>query len=399
MVLHVKTDTIRKIGFNSKLVLTPQREINMNDNTSQDTLLIVDDMPDNAKVLLEFFKRKGFKVLTAEDGEEALQMTEQAHPDLILLDVMMPGMDGFEVCRRLKSNENTREIPILFVTALADTVDKLNGFDLGAADYITKPFQYKEVLARVNAHLSLRKLQRQLQTQNKLLQKRNLELDAFAHTVAHDLKNPLSAVMALSNMLANSCSTGTLPDANFINRLQLVEQAGQQAVNIVDALLLLAGVSRSGTVTHQPLEMSRIVNKVIQQRLAFLIKHHQATIDLPENWPIVQSYEPWIEEIWINYLSNGLKYGGKPPHLELGAFVQNDGMIRFWVRDNGLGLTEEEQAQLFTPFTRLHIKRVEGHGLGLSIVQQIVEKLGGQVGVESTKGQGSWFYFTLPAKG
>jgi signal transduction histidine kinase len=370
----------------------------MNDNSSSpDTILVVDDMPDNAKVLLEFFKLKGFKVLIAEDGKEALQMTEQVHPDLILLDVMMPGMDGFEVCQRLKSNENTREIPILFITALVDTVDKLKGFDLGAADYITKPFQYKEVLARVNAHLSLRKLQRQLQTQNQQLQKRNMELDAFAHTVAHDLKNPLSAVMALSNMLANSCSTDTLPDANFIDRLQLVEQAGQQAVNIVDALLLLAGVSRRGTVTHQPLNMSRIVNKVIQQRLALLIKHHKATIDLPENWPVVQSYGPWIEEIWINYLSNGLKYGGKPPHLELGAFVPHSGMIRFWVRDNGLGLTEEEQAQLFTPFTRLHTTRVEGHGLGLSIVQQIVEKLGGQVGVESTKGQGSLFYFTLPA--
>jgi signal transduction histidine kinase len=369
----------------------------MNDNTLQDTLLIVDDMPDHVKALLEFFKLKGFKVLVAEDGEEAIQMTEHAHPSLILLDVIMPDMDGFEVCQRLKSVDKTWEIPVLFMSALADTVDKLKGFELGAADYITKPFQHEEVLARVNTHLNLRKLQRQLQTQNQQLQKRNMELDAFAHTVAHDLKNPLSGVMALSDTLINSCSIGTLPDANFINRLQLVKQGGQQAVNIIDALLLLAGVSRSGNFTYHPLDMFRIVTKVIQQRLAFLIERYQGTIDLPENWPVVQSYELWIEEVWINYLSNGLKYGGKPPHLELGATVQNNGMIRFWVRDNGLGLTEDEQEQLFTPFTRLHIKRMEGHGLGLSIVQQIVEKLGGQVGVESTKGQGSLFYFTLPA--
>lgn len=369
----------------------------MNGNTPSDTILIVDDSPDNARVLLEFLRLKGFRILVAEDGHEALQMIEYANPDLVLLDVMMPGIDGFEVCRQLKFNEKSQEIPILFMTALSDTVDKLKGFELGAADYITKPFHHEEVLARVKAHLSLRKLQMQLQTQNQHLQKRNMELDAFAHTVAHDLKNPLSAVMGLSKTLVKGCSTNTLPDGKFIKRLEMVEHAGQQAVNIVDALLLLAGVSRRGQVEYHSLDMSKIIDKVIQQRLAFLIKNYQGTINLPKSWPVVQSYGPWIEEVWLNYLSNGLKYGGKPPHLELGATVQTDNMIRFWVQDNGQGLTSVEQAQLFTPFTRLHIKRVEGHGLGLSIVQQIVEKLGGQVGVESVVSQGSRFYFTLPA--
>ncbi len=109
-------------------------------------------------------------------------------------------------------------------------------------------------------------------------------------------------------------------------------------------------------------------------------------------------YAPWIEEVWANYLSNGLKYGGQPPLLEIGADRQDDGNIRFWVRDNGPGLTEEAIARLFTPFTRLHKDRAEGHGLGLSIVQQIVEKLGGEVGVENAESQGSLFYFTLPAE-
>jgi signal transduction histidine kinase len=124
---------------------------------------------------------------------------------------------------------------------------------------------------------------------------------------------------------------------------------------------------------------------------------YQAHIRLPNRWPVARGYAPWVEEIWNNYVSNCLKYGGAPPDLEQGADTLDSGMIRFWVRDNGQGISQEGQAQLFTPFTRLHTK-TEGHGLGLSIVQQIAEKLGGQVGVESELGQGSLFYFSLPAK-
>jgi signal transduction histidine kinase len=116
----------------------------------------------------------------------------------------------------------------------------------------------------------------------------------------------------------------------------------------------------------------------------------------PELWPVAEGYTPWVEEVWINYLSNGLKYGGHPPRLEVGATPQDDGMIRFWVKDNGPGLDAEEQARLFAEFTRLGKVRAQGHGLGLSIVRRIMEKLGGQAGVESEVGQGSLFYFTLP---
>jgi signal transduction histidine kinase len=134
----------------------------------------------------------------------------------------------------------------------------------------------------------------------------------------------------------------------------------------------------------------------VQHRLALMIEEYQAVIQLPASWPVAVSYVPWLEEIWANYLSNGLKYGGLPPVLELG-FDQLEGrFIRFWVRDNGPGLDKEAQRKLFTPFTRLHQNQTEGHGLGLSIVQRIVDRLGGQVGVESNPGEGSLFYFTLP---
>jgi two-component system sensor histidine kinase/response regulator len=134
-----------------------------------------------------------------------------------------------------------------------------------------------------------------------------------------------------------------------------------------------------------------------QQRLAHMIEEHQAEIILPDTWPVALGHGPWVEEVWVNYLNNAIKYGGQPPHVELGATKQPDGMVRFWVRDNGPGLRPEEQARLFTPFTRLDQVRTKGHGLGLSIVGRIVEKLGGQVGVESEVGRGSVFTFTLPA--
>lgn len=401
----------------------------------KDILLIVDDMPDNISVLFNFLTRANFEVLVAPNGKQALRVAEYAHPDLILLDVMMPEMDGFEVCQALKAQATTQNIPIIFMTALSDTGEKVRGLSLGAADYITKPIQHEEVLARINTHIKLNKLQRQLIEQNQQLQeeicfrrdaeaslrstaellsqrtielqerneeleKRNLELDAFAHMVAHDLKNPLNAMISLAKWLMTICVSEQQSDLRRIEILNRIIRSGEKMLSIINALLKLAGISKQAKVEIKPLNMTEIVEQVIQQRLT-LFSNSKEVIKLPEQWPTAKGYEPWVEEIWANYLTNGLKYGGQPPRLELGAdegtTVETVGMLRFWVRDNGPGLTLEEQKQLFTPFTRLHKERAEGHGLGLSIVQQIVERLGGQAGVESRPGEGSLFYFTLPA--
>lgn len=366
----------------------------------QGTLLIVDDTPANVSVLFDFLTEAGFKILVAQDGKRAIQKAQYAQPDLILLDVMMPGMDGFEACQILKSQKTTQHIPIIFMTALADTVDKVKGFSLGAADYITKPIQQEEVLARVSTHLKFRKLQQQLQEHAIELEKRNAELDAFARTVAHDLKNPLNAIIGYTDMLLADCRTDVFPTAESIEYLQMVAQSGHKMGNIIDALLLLAGVSTQGKVETHPLDMTRILKQVLQERLGYLLRESKGIINIPANigqWPVALGYAPWVEEIWANYLSNGLKYGGQPPMMEVGADLQGDEIVRFWVRDNGPGLSPEAQRQLFTPFTRLHRDSAEGHGLGLSIVQQIVEKLGGKAGVDSVVGQGSTFYFTLPS--
>jgi signal transduction histidine kinase len=168
--------------------------------------------------------------------------------------------------------------------------------------------------------------------------------------------------------------------------------------NIIEELLLLAGV-RQTQVEAKPLDMTSILAEA-QSRLSDVIQEQRAEIVVqqPGAWPVALGHAPWVEEVWINYISNGIKYGGRPPHLELGATAQDDGRVRFWIRDNGPGLTPEERGRMFIPFTRLAQARATGHGLGLSIVRRIVERLGGQVGVESEglPGRGSVFYFTLP---
>ncbi len=226
------------------------------------------------------------------------------------------------------------------------------------------------------------------------LQERNEDLDTFAHTVAHNLKNLLGRVIGFAEAMQRYYTN--LSPESMEEYLLLIARNGRKMGNVIDELLLLAGV-RQKEVELKPLDMRAIV-LAAQQRLGHLIEEYHAEIVLPGKWPAALGYGPWVEEVWMNYLSNGIKYGGRPPRLVLGAVSQPDGRVRFWVRDNGAGLTPEEQGRLFTPFTQLRQVSTEGHGLGLSIVRRIVEKLGGQVAVQSEgrPGQGSVFSFTLP---
>ncbi|MEK7991569.1 MAG: hybrid sensor histidine kinase/response regulator [Thiotrichaceae bacterium] len=356
------------------------------------TLLLVDDVPTNLKVLFGYLKSCNFKVRIARDGEDALNQVSLAKPDLILLDVMMPKLDGFETCRRLKANDETKDIPVIFMTALTETVDKVKGFDAGAVDYVTKPIQQEEVLARINSHLMLRQLQKTLEVKNGELQQQNQELESFAHTVAHDLKNPINAIINYTEMLKEDFGL----EGEVVELLGKVDQAGHKMTDIIGSLLLLAS-SRKQAVDMKVINMADVIHQV-EQRLAHMSDEFGATLKLPDTWHQAVGYAPWIEEVWTNYFTNALKYGGRPPLVELGSTELDDGHVKFWVRDNGDGLDQEEQSHLFVPFTRISQVRVEGHGLGLSIVQRIVERCDGRVGVKSEKGSGSVFYFTLPAK-
>jgi PAS domain S-box-containing protein len=219
------------------------------------------------------------------------------------------------------------------------------------------------------------------------------DLDAYAHTVAHGLKNPLAATISYAEVIRQV--GGEDLDERVQRCVTAISQSSRKMAGIIDGLLLLSSVRQSKEVESPPLNMAASVSEA-QGRLSKMIAESGAEIVAPKRWPKARGYAPWVEEIWANYISNAIKYGGSPPRVKLGADRQPNGMVRFWVRDNGEGFPPEEQAQLFIPFSRLDPDRAEGHGLGLSIVQRIVEKLGGEAGVESEVGKGSLFFFTLP---
>ncbi len=220
------------------------------------------------------------------------------------------------------------------------------------------------------------------------------DLDAYAHAVAHDLKNPIGVVSGYIDLLGADTESSISEEGHHF--LAQATQGCAKSTQIVNELLLLASVRNVQDISTRALDTSKIVNDV-QLRLQEEIRRSGATVASPDRWPAASGHAPWVEEVWANYLSNAIKYGGTPPIVELGSQPLPDGRVHFWVRDNGSGLNAEQVQKLFREFSRLHPGKAEGNGLGLSIVKRVVEKLSGEVTVESTPGAGSTFGFILPA--
>lgn len=234
-------------------------------------------------------------------------------------------------------------------------------------------------------------LTREIEEKEKLI----VDLDAFSHTVAHDLKNMLGAIVSASNLIKIGVDDMQKEELLEIN--ELISQAATKTMHITRELLTLASV-RQEEIRQARVNMQKVVKDSLS-RLKDVLDDANATVITPESWPDVWGYEAWLEEVWTNYISNAVKYGGTPPRVELGCEVlQEKGAARFWIKDNGKGLSDVDMALLFNKFTRLDVLRAEGNGLGLSIVKRIIEKLNGEVGVESKNipGEGSTFYFILP---
>jgi two-component system sensor histidine kinase/response regulator len=376
-------------------------------------VLYMEDDTGLARLLKKRLEREGYSVAIARDGGEGLSMYSAASYDVVAVDQNMPVHDGLEVIRILAAQGPLP--PVIMITGAGNEKIAVEALKMGARDYIVKDVEggYLDLLPPViDRVIYLHRLAEEKRQADEALRQyaaelkaRNEELDAFAHTVAHDLKNPLNNVINSAELLTQDSASPL--DETQQECLQTIARSALKMGNIIDELLLLAGVRRTEVVI-EPLDMAGIVAEA-RLRLADLIEDTRAKIILSgaSAWPVAKGYGPWVEEVWVNYLSNALKYGGQPPRVELGAdlnpFSLVEGgegrcMVRFWVHDNGQGLAPEDQARLFTPFTRLDQARAKGHGLGLSIVRRIVEKLGGQVGVESDgmAGQGSTFFFTLP---
>ena len=244
----------------------------------------------------------------------------------------------------------------------------------------------RSVMSEIELRYELRLREREQQA-NKIL---IADLEAYSHIVAHELKNPIAAILGFSDLLE---SNGTL-NQNDLQAVHYIRCASDQLATIVDTLLSFAAARDGRSIELGDVDMSAIVERAVAYHKQ-LVQLRNVQFVLPGSLPAIRTHEAWIELVWANYISNAIKYGGLSPVIEIGADVR-EGEICYWVRDNGIGLTREQQAQMFTAFTRVSETEVEGHGLGLYIVKRIVEKLGGQVGLESKKGKGSRFWFTLP---
>lgn len=257
----------------------------------------------------------------------------------------------------------------------------------------------KELAEQKRTEADLRQRIAALETKVKEQAEQIQEMDTYAYTVAHGLKTPLSVITFASEMLIQSETSGQ-PDPDAPELLEGIHNMGNKMARIIEDLLTLTGISQS-KVAVEPVDMEQILWEV-QERLATKVARSNAKISFatpPESWPVAKGNRALIEEVWDNFISNAIKYGGEPPMIELGAKKIPGNMIQFWVQDNGHGIPMTTQNRLFKAFNRLHVNLADGHGLGLAIVDRIIRKLGGTVAVESSgiPGEGSKFSFTLPA--
>ncbi|MBL7062809.1 MAG: hybrid sensor histidine kinase/response regulator [Anaerolineae bacterium] len=381
-------------------------------------VLLVEDNLSEARLIqgmLATAKSAPFDLECADRLSTGLDRLAAGDIDVALLDLSLPDSQGLETFTR--AHAQAPQVPMIVLTGLDDEKLAVKAVREGAQDYLVKGQVSSNPLVRaIRYAIERKRAEETLRQYASELEARNEELDTFAHTVAHGLKNRIGIVTGFAETLEMEDYTA-LEDEELHRYLHTIAQNARKMSSIIDGLLLLAE-ARKVEVKMRPLDMARIVTEA-QQRLTDMIEDQHAEIILPDTWPAVLGYDPWVEEVWVNYFSNAIKYGGQPPRVELGfdepvnrrisadslphrpadgsTELAEVSMVRFWVRDNGPGIPAEDQARLFAPFTQLDGVHAEGHGLGLSIVRHIVEKLGGQVGVESQVGRGSAFTFTLLA--
>lgn len=369
---------------------------------SKKDILIVDDMSDNLRVLSSMLTKQGYNVRKALNGQMALTACQTILPDLILLDIMMPGMDGYEVCQNLKADDKTRAVPVIFISALDEVFDKVKAFNAGGVDYITKPFQIEEVLARIGNQLTIQQLLHSLTEQNGQLEqlneelgRSNVELEQFAYIASHDLQSPLQTIITSADLLRLKYSL----DANADRYINQIVDASMRMSQLIQDLL---AYSRAGTDTieFQPTDCKVVLEEALAN-LDEAISSSGASITYGE-LPTVMAEGTQLMRLFQNLISNAIKFRhpSVPAKIKITAEAQNDGKWIIAVRDNGIGIEPQHFERIFEIFQRLHSsKQYPGTGIGMSICKKIVERHGGRIWLESQLGVGTSFYFTIPDVG
>jgi signal transduction histidine kinase len=372
--------------------------IEMKPSIKKPVILIVDDVPDNLQVLAGHLVKAGLEVISSSSGERALEILKRTPVDLVLLDIMMPGMDGFEVCREIKNDARTSEIPVIFITARADSDDVISGFQLGAVDYVTKPFKLLELLARVRTHLDLKQARDDVLKANERLLRANEEKNRFIGVVSHDIRGFCGNVVSVSKLATEGIGLHPLEEAELLRALGLeAEHMLTLAENLLNVDAIESGELKLN-VRELPLENVFAFAKESLELAARAKEIGVNILPLPDGLK-VRADPTALRQVIQNFLSNAIKFSPRGSTIELGASVNAGGWVRISVRDEGSGLGQEQQRQLFQPYQRLHpSSRGPEHsaGLGLSIARTISESMGGRVGCESEPGKGALFFVELP---
>jgi len=374
-------------------------------NTKAPNILVVDDTPANLDVLKNILKTKHYQVRLIPNGVLALRAIQAEVPDLILLDVMMPNMNGFEVCAKLKADERTCDVPVIFISALQGTDDKLKAFNAGGVDFITKPFEAEEVLARVSTHIALAHTRhelwhtcQQLEIQNAKLIRLNQEKNEFLGIVAHDLKNPLSAIKGWAEEIEDACDEMTRKE--LIDFSQKIQLASQKMYTLTTNLLDVNAIeSNKIDICLEKVDVYPIVS-YLSHYYSRLAETKNISLTFNSNEHVFPAYVDanFAHQVLDNVISNAVKYSPLGQKVDI-RLLHKEGKIRCEVQDQGPGLNENDKKKLFGKFSRLSARPTGGEhstGLGLFIVKKLIDALHGDVWCETEEGKGACFILEFP---
>ena len=374
--------------------------MNMEINPSEYKILIVDDVMSNVLLLKVLLTNEKFAIATASNGRQAMEQVEKENPDLVLLDVMMPDMSGFEVAQHLKSNPNTADIPIIFLTALNSTADIVKGFQVGANDFISKPFNKEELIIRVTHQISLVAAKRLILSKTEELQRTIAGRDKLYSVIAHDLRSPMGSIKMVLNMLILNLPSEKI-GAEMYELLTMANQTTEDVFSLLDNLLKWTK-SQIGklNVVYQDVDLVEVTDGVIEifSMVASLkkIRIHEMK---PEKM-MVNADIDMLKTVVRNLLSNAIKFSKENSEV-LVKMEEVDGMAVVSVQDYGCGISEEGQKKLLhtdTHFSTFGTNNEEGSGLGLLLCKDFVVKNGGKLWFTSKEGKGSIFSFSIPVK-
>lgn len=374
--------------------------MNMEINPSEYKILIVDDVMSNVLLLKVLLTNEKFAIATASNGRQALEQVEKENPDLVLLDVMMPDMSGFEVAQHLKSNPNTADIPIIFLTALNSTADIVKGFQVGANDFISKPFNKEELIIRVTHQISLVAAKRLILSKTEELQRTIAGRDKLYSVIAHDLRSPMGSIKMVLNMLILNLPSEKI-GAEMYELLTMANQTTEDVFSLLDNLLKWTK-SQIGklNVVYQDVDLVEVTDGVIE---IFSMVASLKKIKIREMKPekmMVNADIDMLKTVVRNLLSNTIKFSKENSEV-LVKMEEVDGMAVVSVQDYGCGISEEGQKKLLhtdTHFSTFGTNNEEGSGLGLLLCKDFVVKNGGKLWFTSKEGEGSIFSFSIPVK-